>query len=254
MTLSSSNRRLRRRLDLQQRNRLVEAHQDLARPIAIHYGRCCRESVDDLLQVGLIGLIRAAERFDAQQGTPFEAFARPHIRGAILHHLRDVAPSVRLPRRQAELQQRLMRLERHLLQQGRKATPEALQSLLGINAEQWNVLMRQRLLNRAEALTEVSEEELDQAEATDAVALNEGEGETVQALLADLDPRQREVVQNVVLKGLSYRQMARRLQVSPMTVQRLLHRGLEQLRGNLQPRDFRNPDPVDRGPSAVRVW
>jgi RNA polymerase sigma-B factor len=147
-----------------------------------------------------------------------------------------------------------MRLERHLLQQGRKATPEALQRLLGINAEQWNVLMRQRLLNRAEALTEVCEEELDQAAATDAVALNEGEGETVRALLADLDPRQREVVQNVVLKGLSYRQMARRLQVSPMTVQRLLHRGLEQLRGNLQPRDFRNPDPVDRGPSAVRVW
>lgn len=254
MTFSSSNRRLRRRLDLQQRNRLVEAHQDLARPIAIHYGRCCRESVDDLLQVGLIGLIRAAERFDAQQGSPFEAFARPHIRGAILHHLRDVAPSVRLPRRQAELQQRLMRLERHLLQQGRKATPEALQRLLGINAEQWNVLMRQRLLNRAEALTEVSEEELDQAEATDAVVLNEGEGETVRALLAGLDPRQREVVQNVVLKGLSYRQMARRLQVSPMTVQRLLHRGLDQLRGNLQPRDLRNPDPVDRGPSAVRVW
>ena len=103
MALSSTNRRLRRRLAVEQRNRLVEAHQDLVRPIAFHYGRCCRESVDDLLQVGLIGLIRAAERFDTQQGTPFEAFARPHIRGAILHHLRDVAPSVRLPRRQAEI-------------------------------------------------------------------------------------------------------------------------------------------------------
>jgi RNA polymerase sigma-B factor len=56
-----------------------------------------------------------------------------------------------------------------------------------------------------------------------------------------------------VLKGLSYRQMARRLQVSPMTVQRLLHRGLEQLRGNLQPREFKNSDPVDRGRSAVQV-
>jgi RNA polymerase sigma-B factor len=254
MALSSTNRRLRRRLAVEQRNRLVEAHQDLVRPIAFHYGRCCRESVDDLLQVGLIGLIRAAERFDAQQGTPFAAFARPHIRGAILHHLRDVAPSVRLPRRQAELQERLMRLERHWLQQGRIATPEALQRLLGINGEQWNVLMRQRLLNRPEALTEVSEEVIEQAEATDAVGFYDGEGETVQALLADLDPRQREVVQNVVLKGLSYRQMARRLQVSPMTVQRLLHRGLEQLKGNLQPRDFRNPDPVDRGQSAVRVW
>jgi RNA polymerase sigma-B factor len=254
MAFSSTNRRLRRRLAVEQRNRLVEAHQDLVRPIAFHYGRCCRESVDDLLQVGLIGLIRAAERFDTQQGTPFEAFARPHIRGAILHHLRDVAPSVRLPRRQAELQERLVRLERHVLQQGRMATPEALQGLLGINAEQWNLLMRQRLLNRAEPLNEISEEDLDQAEATEAGAVNEGEGETVRTLLADLEPRQREVVLNVVLKGLSYRQMARRLQVSPMTVQRLLHRGLEQLKSNLQPRNVRTPDAVDRGQSAVRVW
>jgi len=253
LAISTTNRRLRRRLALEQRNRLVEAHQDLVRPIAIHYGRCCRESVEDLLQVGLIGLIRAAERFDALQGTPFEAFARPHIRGAILHYLRDVAPSVRLPRRQAELQERLVRLERHGLQQGRMATPATLQGLLGINAEQWNILMRQRLLNRAEPLTEVSEDDLDRAEAGGEVERNDGEGETVQALLEGLDPRQREVVQFVVLKGLSYRQMARRLQVSPMTVQRLLHRGLEQLRGNLQPREFKNSDPVDRGRSAVRV-
>ena len=253
LAISTTNRRLRRRLALEQRNRLVEAHQNLVRPIAIHYGRCCRESVEDLLQVGLIGLIRAAERFEAKQGTPFEAFARPHIRGAILHHLRDVAPSVRLPRRQAELQERLLRLERHVLQQGQMATPAALQRLLGINAEQWNLLMRQRLLNRAEALTEISEEELDQAVEAEGVEPNEGEGQTVRSLLGSLDPRQREVVQQVVLKGLSYRQMARRMQVSPMTVQRLLHRGLEKLRGNLQPGDLRKPDPVDRGRSAVRV-
>ena len=241
-------------LDLQRRNALVEAHRHLVPPLACHYWLRCQEPREDLTQVGLLGLIRAAELYRQSLQTPFSAFARPHIRGAILHHLRDVAPSVRLPRRQAELQERLVRLERHVLQQGRMATPEALQGLLGINAEQWNLLMRQRLLNRAEPLTEVSEEELDLPEPTEAVAVNEGEGETVRSLLADLDPRQREVVLNVVLKGLSYRQMARRLQVGPMTVQRLLHRGLEQLRGNLQPRNVRNPDAVDRGQSAVRAW
>ena len=251
MAISATHRRLRRRLALEQRNRLVEAHRDLVRPIAIHYGRCCRESVEDLLQVGMIGLIRAAERFDAQQGTPFGAFARPHIRGAILHHLRDVAPSVRLPRRQAELQERLVRLERQLLQHGRAATPADLQRLLGIDAEQWNLLMRQRLLNRAEALTEIAEEDLDQADSE--ADPYQGEGETVQALLEGLDPRQREVVQQVVLSGLSYRQMARRMQVSPMTVQRLLHRGLEQLRGHLELADFRSPGRVDPGRSAARV-
>jgi len=253
MAPSVTNRRLRRRLALEQRNRLVEANHDLVRPIAIHYGRCCRESVEDLLQVGLIGLIRAAERFEVQQGTPFAAFARPHIRGAILHHLRDVAPSVRLPRRQAELQEKLARLESHLLQQGLVATPAELQRRLGIDAEQWNLLMRQRLLNRAEALTEIAEEELDQAITEMETERSDGAEESVKDLLEGLEPRQREVVRHIVLSGLSYRQMARRLKVSPMTVQRLLHRGLEQLRGRLEGAEVRNPERFGRGRSAARV-
>jgi len=158
-----------------------------------------------------------------------------------------------LPRRQAELQERLVRLERQLLQQGLVAAPADLQRLLGIDAEQWNLLMRHRLLNRAEALTEIAEEEFDQGDSEAGAELNEGEAATVQALLEGLDPRQREVVQQVVLRGLSYRQLARRMQVSPMTVQRLLHRGLEQLRGHLELADFRNPGRVDPGRSAARV-
>jgi RNA polymerase sigma-B factor len=133
------------------------------------------------------------------------------------------------------------------------ATPADLQRLLGIDAEQWNLLMRQRQLNRAEALTEIAEEVLDEADSAAAADPNEGEGESVQALLEGLDPRQREVVRQVVLSGLSYRQMARRMQVSPMTVQRLLHRGLEQLRGHLEVADFSNPGPVGPGRSAARV-
>jgi DNA-directed RNA polymerase specialized sigma24 family protein len=43
------------------------------------------------------------------------------------------------------------------------------------------------------------------------------------------------------------------MQVSPMTVQRLLHRALEQLRGHLEVADFRSPGRVDPGRSAARV-
>ena len=87
---------------LLQRNRQVEANRDLVGPIAAHYAAHSAEAREDLEQVGLLGLIRAAELYSSDQGTPFEAFAKPHIRGAILHYLRDQAPAVRLPRRQAE--------------------------------------------------------------------------------------------------------------------------------------------------------
>jgi RNA polymerase sigma-B factor len=127
---------------LRRRNQLVQDHQQLVRPIAHHYARCSPEGGDDLTQVGLMGLIRAAELYRRNHGTPFEAFARPHIRGAILHYLRDLAPSVRLPRRQAEQLERLVRLERR--GEGRQAAER-----LGINEEQRSLLLQQRRLCRA---------------------------------------------------------------------------------------------------------
>lgn len=72
-------------------------------------------------------------------------------------------------------------------------------------------------------------------------------------LLARLEPRQRLVVDQVVLGGLSYRELGRRMAVSPMTVQRLLQRGLERLRAELP--DPRLTPPLQAGPgrSAARA-
>ena len=256
-SIPAASRQLRLRRALEERNRLVEAHRELVNPIAGHYSRCSRESRDDLRQVGLLGLIRAAELFDPRQQTPFTAFARPHIRGAILHHLRDVAPAVRLPRRQAELQERLLKLERQVHQQGRSARPADLQGALGINANQWNLLMRQRRLNRPGSLAElVGEEELEnvtRAEESTTHSASEDVALTAEQLLEDLEPRQRLVVQQVVLRGLSYRQLARRMEVSPMTVQRLLQRGLAQLRLKLDGDQLRREGMPDPARSAAPV-
>ena len=70
---------------LLQRNQRVNQYRALVNPIAVHYVRRCPEPLDDLIQVGLLGLLRATELYQAHTATPFEAFARPHIRGAILH-------------------------------------------------------------------------------------------------------------------------------------------------------------------------
>jgi len=54
------------------------------------------------VQVGAIGLIKAADRFESSRGCPFEAYAVACILGEIRHHLRDGASLVRLPRRVQE--------------------------------------------------------------------------------------------------------------------------------------------------------
>jgi RNA polymerase sigma-B factor len=190
--------------------------------------------------VGLLGLIRAAELYQPEQGTPFQAFARPHIRGAILHYLRDEAPSVRLPRRQAELQERLQRLEQEQeWQQSGPVGVALLRERLGVDEEHWRLLIRHRQLCRPMPLEEARLEELAAPENAPAeerlVALRE--------LLEQLDPRQRRVVRQVVLGGWSYRRLAAQMQVSPMTVQRLLHRGLTRLREQLEQLEIRTDRP-----------
>ncbi len=67
------------------RNARVEHHMRLVEPLARRYASKSGQDPDDLLQVGLMGLLRAAERYEGQRDIPFSAFARPHIRGAILH-------------------------------------------------------------------------------------------------------------------------------------------------------------------------
>ncbi len=218
---------------INQRNQRVELYRALVRPIALHYASCSRESSDDLLQVGLLGLIRAAELYRQELETPFSAFARPHIRGAILHYLRDCAPAVRLPRRQAELQERIQKLLQAAAPGLDQGSREALvRQRLGVSEQQWHFLVQQRQLNRTMPLDgDLLEGVVDPTK----VLRPEEEAAIppVEVLLAQLEPRQRQVVRQVVLAGWSYRRLAKQMQVSPMTIQRLLHRGLAQLRSQL---------------------
>ncbi len=238
---------------LRRRNQRVEASRNLVRPIALHYAGCTGECAEDLLQVGMLGLIRAAELFRADRGVPFEAFARPHVRGAILHYLRDAAPGVRLPRRQVELQEKLARLEDRLRSDAGKAPhPEELRRALGLTAEQWQRLVALRRMRRTVPL---------EAEGLDLPAVASPEPpedpgrsrRRVEQLLEVLDLRQRRVVQGVVLAGFSYRRLGKEMGVSPMTVQRLLHRGLDRLRDHLDGRGLSPRNSVRRAASAVRA-
>lgn len=251
--------------DLASRNRRVMRYRQLVRPLAVHYARQCQESCEDLIQVGLLGLIRAAELYDGDRCTPFEAFARPHIRGAILHYLRDAAPAVRLPRRQAELQDRLRRLQAAVGQgDGVAGSRESLCRVLGVNLEQLSLLEQQRQLLRPCHLSPVLSEQLsteadpaaaDGLETLAARAFSPCTGRAlgIEEMLGLLDPRQRLVVAQVVLAGWSYRRVAGQLGVSPMTVQRQLRQGLARLRQQLDAlaadqggiRSGRSPVPSD---------
>ncbi len=87
--------------DRDARRRLIELHLPLVRALA-HRFAYRGEQLDDLAQVGAVGLIKAVDRYDLARGSSFTAYAVPTIVGEIRRHLRDSAQPLRLPRRDGE--------------------------------------------------------------------------------------------------------------------------------------------------------
>ena len=172
------------------------------------------DCLDDLQQVGQLGLMTAFDRYQAGRGVPFKAYARHHIRGAMQHYLRDHWPLIRIPRVQ---QERLAALSNsHELE---------------LTQEQWRQLEQARLSLKLIAL---DPGDLDALGPSTASADLEDPDQTSR-WLSWLEPRQAEVLRLVVLEGVSLRRAAAQLHSSASSVRRQLHAGLAELRTRLSP-------------------
>lgn len=224
------------------RDRLVQQAADLVKPIAQAYARQSRECVDDLIQVGLLGVVRATQLYNNRLGVPFAGFARPHVRGAILHYLRDQAPLVRLPRRQQEWRQHLGKGEADSSSHDQRRG-EAHQARLA-TLEQWRAMARPLPL---EAIADLDQRRCSRINGSDddrpgiygACSYTPRDlsptwhDVPITRLLSLVDHRKQQVLRRVVLKGWSYRRTGLSLGVSAPTVQRLLHAALSELRQGL---------------------
>ena len=95
-------RRLKEDGDTDAREKLVMSHMNLARFLANKF-KNRGEPLDDLIQVGYLGLLKAIDRFDPDRGLEFTTYATPTILGEIKRHFRDKGWSGRVPRRLQEL-------------------------------------------------------------------------------------------------------------------------------------------------------
>ena len=198
--------------NIQRRNRVVERHLELGQRLARNFSQRTGLEQDDLFQVAVLGLIKATKAYRSETNVPFEAFARPHVRGAILHYLRDSVAMVRLPRRLEEEAQRLSHTNRP-----RSSHEQWIQATYRSKTH-WQPL---RLDLHAGANTGMS------------MMLNAERRTIVQQALAELQPTERQAVQSVVLEGHILRNVGSSLGVSAMTIQRRVKSGLKQLESKL---------------------
>ena len=96
-------RRYHEQGDLQAREQLIEQYMSLVRSLARRYSYR-GEQLEDLVQIGAIGLIKAIDRFDPDREIAFSSYAVPTILGEIKRHFRDKTWAMRVPRGMQELQ------------------------------------------------------------------------------------------------------------------------------------------------------
>ena len=128
-------RRYHEQGDLQAREQLIEQYMSLVRSLARRYSYR-GEQLDDLVQIGSIGLIKAIDRFDIDRGVELTTYATPNIIGEIKRHFRDRGWAVRVPRGLQELNVRLSKLiEQLTVQLGRSPTIPELAKAAGVDEE-----------------------------------------------------------------------------------------------------------------------
>lgn len=126
------------------RQRTIEEHRYLCVRAARKFKRDGIER-GDLEQVAAIGLIKAVDRYDATQATPFEAFAWVFILGELMHYVRDCERVLRAPRRLRELERRWVCAERELWALlGREPKESEVAAYLGANRDEQREVRRYR--------------------------------------------------------------------------------------------------------------
>ncbi|MBC5805284.1 MAG: B/F/G family RNA polymerase sigma-70 factor [Candidatus Eremiobacter antarcticus] len=220
------------------RDELVVAHLNLVRYLAVRFANR-GEALDDLIQVGTVGLIKAIDRFDTGRGVEFTTYATPTIIGEIKRYFRDKGWAVRVPRRLQELNLAVNRaVENVSVELGRAATVSDLAERL--NATDEEIIEAQELGQAYNLLSLDSELSVDGDAKSTTLLDYLGREDSELNLLEDkanlargfelLDRRERIILYLRFYENMSQTEVARRLNVSQMHVSRLQQRALEKLK------------------------
>jgi RNA polymerase sigma-B factor len=223
------------------RERLVNQYIGLVEFLARRF-RNRGEPLEDLVQVGTIGLLKAIERFDLDREVEFSTYATPTIVGELKRHFRDKGWAVRVPRRLQELHLELTKIVSTLGQElGRSPTVAEIAKAAGTSEE--NVLEG---LEIAQAYNFTSLDApidsddagstsfADQLGSEDDQLLNLEYRAALAPEMAKLPERERRILYLRFFRGMTQSEIADKLGISQMHVSRLLNRTLMRLREALE--------------------
>ncbi|WP_254076821.1 RNA polymerase sigma factor SigF [Streptomyces pacificus] len=225
------------------RNTLIEMNLSLVRYAAGRFRSRGADEMEDIVQVGTIGLIKAIDRFDLSREVEFTTFAVPCIVGEIKRFFRDTSWAVHVPRRLQEARVELAKATEELRSRlGRTPTVRELSELMSLpEADVIEARKASNAYNSASldaALTGDSAQD-GEAALADFIGAEEAALELIEdfhslaPLVAELEERDRRILHLRFVEELTQAQIGEQLDISQMHVSRLLTRIIKRLRSGL---------------------
>jgi RNA polymerase sigma-B factor len=223
--------------DLEAREELVLRFMPLARQLATRY-RHAGESLDDLVQVACVGLLKAIDRYDPARGNGFTRYAVPTMLGELKRHFRDKGWSVHVPRATQELVLKVGEALGTLpAKLGRAPRPRDVAEAIGASVEDVLEALEAATAYEATSLDAPRPSGGDDGDWTYADSLSADErgydlvelGETLRGTLEALPPREQLILRLRFEEDMTQVEIAKCVGVSQMHVSRLLRRSLDRL-------------------------
>ncbi|MFD8720133.1 RNA polymerase sigma factor SigF [Streptomyces sp. NPDC059629] len=220
------------------RNTLIEMNMSLVRYAAGRFRSRGPEEMEDIVQVGMIGLIKAIDRFELTREVEFTSFAVPYIVGEIKRFFRDTSWAVHVPRRLQEARVQLARAGEELRSRlGRTPTTKELSELMSLPEDE--VVEAQLASNGYKSASldaAINGSEDGEAALADFIGDEDAalglieDFHALAPMIAELDERDRKIIHWRFVEELTQAQIGERLGVSQMHVSRLISRLLARLR------------------------
>ena len=235
-------RRYKEEGDEEAREQLIVSHVNLVRYIAAKF-KNRGEPLDDLIQVGTIGLIKAIDRFDPSRGLEFTTYATPTIMGEIKRHFRDKGWTIRVPRRLQELSAKVNSATDELTAQlQRSPSIEEVAEYLGTNADEVLEAMESSSAYSSVPLEgQGNNEEDDAPSVIDRYASVDGDLEAsddrmvLEEVIGEFPEADQQAIRMRFIDGMTQVEIAKRLGISQVQVSRMLRRALRRIQDKIDP-------------------
>jgi RNA polymerase sigma-B factor len=240
-------RRYKEEGDEEARSQLIVSHLNLVRFLAAKFANR-GEPLEDLVQVGTIGLIKAIDRFEPSRGLEFTTYATPTILGEIKRHFRDKGWSVRVPRRLQELSAKVNHAtEKLTVQLQHSPTVDEIADYLNVSPDEVLEAMESGEAYSSVPLETSGSDDDDSLSVLDRIGEEDPELSAtddrimLDRVLSEFTPKEQEVVKLRFYQGLTQAEIAERLGISQVQVSRLLRRTLKRMQEKLAPNSVSGP-------------